>query len=274
MAAEKQPSAAEKQPTKTVFVISPIGRAGSIEHKNAMNVLRFIVKKAFSEDAWSVHRADNEVAPDSITNRVISRIYESDMIVADLTDHNPNVFYELAVAHGFQKPVIHLITEGQDLPFDVNDQRAIFYDLTNPESVDAAIGRVADVAKWLEEHPGEGVNPLSAYAQFKTISGNDDAGAAVAEAIEQLTTGMNRLEWQVSKIARGEGPSDRRSREAIDLRRRLQLLDARISAAMEVLDAGDVIPPQITDMEEEREKLRKVLRRLDGGTGTFAPRTG
>lgn len=255
---------AAEQARKTVFVISPIGRPGTVEHKNAMNVLKFIVKKAFDGDAWEVHRADSKVAPDSITNRVIKRIAESDMIVADLTDHNPNVFYELAVAHGFQKPVIHIITNGQAIPFDVNDQRAIFYDLTDPESVDLAIERMAEVARWLEEHPGEGVSPLSGYAQFKTISGDDDAGAAVAEAIERLTSGMNRLEWKIANLSsdypgREVGGSPR---EAINLIRRIEHLGNRIAAVMSALAPGDEIPAEIAEMEEQREAFRRRLMKI------------
>jgi hypothetical protein len=46
-----------------------------------------------------------------------------------MTGHNPNVFYELAVRHGANKPVVHMIAKGENIPFDVAANRAIYYTL-------------------------------------------------------------------------------------------------------------------------------------------------
>lgn len=51
------------------------------------------------------------------------------LCIADLTNYNPNVFYELAVAQTANRPVIILIKKGQKLPFDVSDLRCVTYDL-------------------------------------------------------------------------------------------------------------------------------------------------
>lgn len=68
--------------------------------------LKYIIEKALPKPTWEVTRGDAESNPDSITNQIVKRIVESELIVADLTGHNPNVFYELAIAHGYQRPVI------------------------------------------------------------------------------------------------------------------------------------------------------------------------
>lgn len=188
----------ESAPTesKSIFVISPIGSAGTPEHRRYRLTLDYIVKKAFFAPDWEVVRADDETSPDSITTQVIGRIVESDLIIADLTDHNPNVFYELAVAHGYQKRVIHMMEEGQKVPFDVVDQRVIFYDLADPESVDNARTGLINSAKWLDDNPGQARNPLSAHGQFSAISSASGGGAdgrAVAEALESLSGQVARL---------------------------------------------------------------------------------
>lgn len=190
---------------KTIFVISPIGSTGTAEHRRYRNTLEYIVKKAFHAPDYAVVRADEETSPDSITTQVIGRIVESDLIIADLTDHNPNVFYELAVAHGYQKPVIHMMQSGQKVPFDVVDQRVIFYDLTDPESVDKARGGLIASAEWLEANSGQTRNPLSAYGQFSAISsasGGGEAGDAVALALESLSRQVARLESRI--LRRGD----------------------------------------------------------------------
>lgn len=178
-------------------MVSPIGSPGTESHRRASQVLKYIVKKALLD--VEVVRADEESSPDSITTQVIRRIIESDLIVADLTDHNPNVFYELAVAHGYNKPVIHLIENGQTVPFDVVDQRVIKYDLSDPESVDVAIKSLIQSRSWLEQNPGQARNPLTAYGQFAAIRSNpDEGGEAVAEALERFSGRLASLERSVA----------------------------------------------------------------------------
>lgn len=175
---------------KSVFVVSVIGTPGTDAHRKSLLALNYIIKKALPEPEWMVRRADFETSPDSITSAVIRRIFEADLVIADLTDHNPNVFYELAVAHGYGKSTIHLLEDGQSMSFDVADQRAIFYDLTDPESVHNAIASVAASAKSLEDAASPQQNPLSMLGQFKIIestSGVDDGGKEVAIALERVS---------------------------------------------------------------------------------------
>ena len=57
-----------------------------------------------------------------------------DMCIAILTDNNPNVFYELAIAQAAGKRVVLMCEEGAQLPFDLKDYRTIYYDL-KPRSI-------------------------------------------------------------------------------------------------------------------------------------------
>lgn len=70
-------------------------------------------------------RADEIDDEGLITNQIIEHLIEDDLVVADLTGLNPNVFYEVAVRHAARKPIVHLITTGQDIPFDVANMRAV-----------------------------------------------------------------------------------------------------------------------------------------------------
>ena len=57
----------------------------------------------------------------------VQRIIEADFVIADLTARNPNVFYELEIAHSVGKPVILLAQDTADVPFDIRDNRVITY---------------------------------------------------------------------------------------------------------------------------------------------------
>lgn len=188
---------------RSVFVISPIGTPGTEVAIKAAWALEYIIRKALPAPEWAVLRADEEDDPSSITNKVIDRIVTSDLIVADLTDHNPNVFYELAVAHGYKKPVVAMMTDGQTPPFDVIDQRAVFYDLTNPASVDAARVKLERSARLALEDGSVAVNPLALHSMFSTATGASGDGtetiAGLAALFDNVTARLTDIERKLTR---------------------------------------------------------------------------
>ena len=72
-------------------------------------------------------RADDFFAPGPIMNAIVHAIESADYLIADLTGRNPNVFYELGLAHSMGKPVILLTQNVGDVPFDLKHQRLIEY---------------------------------------------------------------------------------------------------------------------------------------------------
>jgi hypothetical protein len=78
-------------------VISPIGAAGSDERKHADMTLNSIIRPALSDSGtiFDVKRGDESAKIGIIADHLIVEILESDLIVADLSFLNPNVFYEL-----------------------------------------------------------------------------------------------------------------------------------------------------------------------------------
>jgi hypothetical protein len=115
--------------SKKCFVISPIGSEGSDIRKEADDVFEYIIRPAMEECNIDPFRSDHLDKPGRISEHVFHAIYHADLCIADLTNYNPNVFYELAVAQTANRPVIILIKKGQKLPFDVSDLRCVSYDL-------------------------------------------------------------------------------------------------------------------------------------------------
>jgi len=94
-----------------------------------------------------VKRADEDSDPGMIGDRMISDVINAELIVADLTDLNPNAFYELGIRHSTEKPMIHIARSGTDLPFDAVPHRTIFVDLTDWHSIERRRARLADCAR-------------------------------------------------------------------------------------------------------------------------------
>ena len=113
---------------KTCFVICPIGPDNTPIRDNSDNLYTYIIKPIAEELNYDVIRADHIREPGSVSNQVISQLYNANLVVADLSDNNPNVFYELAIRHMVDLPIIHMIRTGQKIPFDISLMRTIYYD--------------------------------------------------------------------------------------------------------------------------------------------------
>ena len=66
-----------------------------------------------------------------IMSDVTRSISKAKLIIADLTGKNPNVMYELGLAHAAKKPVIMLAQKEEDVPFDLKHIRFLKYDNKN-----------------------------------------------------------------------------------------------------------------------------------------------
>lgn len=73
-------------------------------------------------------RVDEISRPGSITRDIIENILDADIIIADLTSRNPNVFYELGIAHVVGNKTIMTTQDIKDVPFDIANYRVIEYD--------------------------------------------------------------------------------------------------------------------------------------------------
>ena len=102
-----------------------------MQFTNPYNSLYTEVIKPVSEKmGFDAIRADNIYKPGIILNDIIQEIVESDIIIAEITPENANVFYELGYAHALEKPTILLADKDKKLPFDIAGRRCIFYDNT------------------------------------------------------------------------------------------------------------------------------------------------
>ncbi|MDZ7319996.1 MAG: nucleoside 2-deoxyribosyltransferase, partial [candidate division KSB1 bacterium] len=87
------------------------------------------IQPACERAGFKAVRADELVGPYNIHRDIIEYIFRSDVIITDLTGWNPNVFYEMGVAHAIDNKTIMIIQKGQDVPFDIHNYRCISYHL-------------------------------------------------------------------------------------------------------------------------------------------------
>jgi len=154
--------------TKSCYIISQIGSPNSDERKWADFLRENIIKPAVTECGYQKPtRADDPEAPLILTG-IIEQMFEADLVVADLTNYNPNVFYELGIRHCAQKPVIHLATEGLSPPFDLGENNVIFVS-EKYLVVTKAIEDIKSRVQALENNPEQYHSQVQRHIQLKGL---------------------------------------------------------------------------------------------------------
>ena len=95
--------------------------------KNFEPIFEKIIKKALEENGFIVERAKDLQNQQNILKDIIDGILNADLVIADLTESNSNVFYELGISHTMQRPTIMITQKINKLPFDLKTYRVIPY---------------------------------------------------------------------------------------------------------------------------------------------------
>ena len=91
------------------------------------DVYRIGIKEACEAAGAYSERVDEQIFDESILERVYNQIAKADLIVADMTGRNPNVFYEVGYAHALGTRTILLTKNADDIPFDLRHFPHIVY---------------------------------------------------------------------------------------------------------------------------------------------------
>lgn len=175
----------EGESAKTCFVIGPIGDEESPERKHSNKVLRTLIKPVVDEYGYRIVTSNEIPKPGSITPEIINHLIDDDLVIADLTTHNPNVFYELGIRHAAHKPFIHMIMEEQPIPFDIADMRTIFITF-DAEIIKVRRRELKEQIEHLEENPEDFFTPISDTLLHKRLSEGDELMKSNARIISML----------------------------------------------------------------------------------------
>jgi hypothetical protein len=192
------------------FVISPIGTSGTDGHQRAKNVLTYMIRPAATAVGLEAVRADDLAQPGSITTQVIQQLISAKMVVADLSELNPNVFYELAVRDSFGLPVVLIAEEKTALPFDLIQQRTIFFDSGDLGSAIPARDLIERAMREALEDPSAG-SPVTAAVDLNALRSGNPEERQVADLAEQVS----RLSQEVVTL-RQEMSYDGQTRSSVE----------------------------------------------------------
>lgn len=215
------------------------------------NSMNFFIRVVLTEAGFEVNRADDLGNSRNIMANVIRGIAECNLIIADLTEPNPNVYYELGLAHSLNKPAILLTQEVESLPFDLRSYSVVPYtndyrdiDRARTELRNMAAGLVTGTTKFgspISDFLGHSIEMLS----IPSADAAADNHPGILDNLAEMEEGWERINESIQTI---HGELD-------------QLNGMTVNATQEL---NDLNSRRRTDTNASR-RMRMVLMRLGHG---------
>lgn len=146
---------------KKCFIACPIGTDDSKVRRNSDFLLQSIIKPPLESD-FEIQRSDLISSTNKITDEIIGGLTNSELVIVDLSTHNPNVFYELGYRHALERPTITMINKDENIPFDVSAYRTIYYSELYADVVNAK-DQLKETIKTFTDNDFNFENPVNKY---------------------------------------------------------------------------------------------------------------
>lgn len=217
---------------KKCFVICPIGSSQSSERNHSDQLLNHILKPVALEHGYEISRADTLPKSGLITTQIITSLIDSDLVIADLTGGNPNVFYELAIRHATNKPYIQMADIKSALPFDIQGVRTIQFNLNDLDVVSSVKKELnAQITEILGGHAVD--SPIS-IAGGETLLGRDSGALEVfLEKFWSIESSLGRLEDFFGETMEREEIQDAFN----EISAKLELLESKMDSIESQIDS-------------------------------------
>jgi hypothetical protein len=243
-------------PSEICFVVMPFG--GWLD-----DYYELIYKPAIEDAGLDPHRADDLFRPSTIVHDIWDYTKRARLLVGDLTGKNPNVFYELGLAHALAKPAVLIAESIDDIPFDLRALRILIYDKNEPDWGSALRRKISSAIKEVLKAPAKAVLPT-----FLNDSGETPKPKVTPHDLEilELRQEVDALRRSLNETRRGDHVVDIGPREA---ERLISMLVNRGLPTPIIMDRLHGLGPPRSWIQRKAEELRvKATKGPAGSKGS------
>lgn len=188
---------------KRCFLIAPLGSPNSEIRKRTDILWNHVVVPTCENTNYSPLRSDFQISTGNITQEIVKLLFEVDLVIADISNVNPNVMYELGVRHVVNKPTIVMASEGQNIPFDIASYRTIFYKLDTQKNIDTAAYALQHTINQIEKKK-EFASPVSDVVKTKDIKELKDSDfgpilRSISERVGSIEESIKNLSQELPR---------------------------------------------------------------------------
>lgn len=153
---------------KLGFVIMPFSATKRCSTEEWTEIFENIHKPAIIGSRLGYKCERSKIRTGAFIKDILMQLNQADVVLADLTDMNPNVFYELGVRHTLRTRTILVSQTMDDVPSDLKQYGVITYN-TTPNGVTEYKKEISKILKDIRNNPDRQDNPVSDYLNLKTI---------------------------------------------------------------------------------------------------------
>lgn len=189
------------------FIITPIGNKNDEIRRHIDGIIDAVIKPVIEND-YEVVVSHKISDLGRISKQIIKEIYNDKLVIANLTTINPNVMYELAFRHSIGKPVVIIAEEGTPLPFDISDERTIFYKNDAQGTLDLQDDLRTFIDKIDFEQPSGPIQDIMSEIGQETYLLNNTTNTSDVDESNSLKYILDRLNSIESSIKSIQQPKD------------------------------------------------------------------
>ena len=150
-------------PSKKCFVIMPFSATESCNEDEWTEIFRTMIRPAVEKAGCGYICERSSAAIGNIIEDILDHLNRADIVIADLTDRNPNVFYELGVRHALRSATILIAQDLKDIPFDLRPYAAQTYKWKLDSDRKLFMKRIKEIIRLIENEPDKAESPVRKY---------------------------------------------------------------------------------------------------------------
>jgi YesN/AraC family two-component response regulator len=157
----------EKSTTqKNCFVIMPFSDSKSCTSEEWTEIFNELIKPSIEKSGFNYNCKRSEALAGNIIEDILDELNRADLVIADLTDKNPNVFYELGVRHALRNTTILISQNIDDIPFDLRPYAIQIYNWKTIAKRKEFMDKIKIIIQEFEDNHIKTLSPVRKYLKL------------------------------------------------------------------------------------------------------------
>jgi CheY-like chemotaxis protein len=152
-------------PKRKCFVIMPFSSTKRCNSEQWLDIFENMIKPSVENSGYDYECFRASLVIGNIIRDILDNLNKADIVIADMTDRNPNVFYELGVRHALRNATILITQDIEDIPFDLRHYATIKYEWTTKNGKEEFGRKIRDAFTVIENDP-DGANVMSPIREY------------------------------------------------------------------------------------------------------------
>lgn len=268
-----------KQTPKVCYVIMPFSDTKTCNEGQWTTIFNGLIKPAVEDAGLGYKCVRSKATTGNLIKKIVQDLYSANVVVADLTDQKPNVFYELGVRHTLRNRTILTAQRRKDIPSDLDGYASHVYDWKTNPGQDEFKANIRDSLHHIEQDPDRSDNPVSDFLRDRSHTvlefrreENSQKLRALIQELDLISTVLAEFVEKANRAGAANVPGLRQPSPALEHLIATQYVynpwfsrsATALRGMLELLGDEDVPLPHATDIlrnvKQFKRNTEKILR--------------